>query len=330
MLPANKVNEAYDLLNLPRDASIQAVRDRIDILRDRLKANPDPERLEKIEEAFRILEKADNYLKAQREAANARTRSRSERVLDGKLTELSVRTGSIASKRTADESAMETKRAKSESTGDNMVKPEDANSSPPADDDKVFEKLNGLLKDESKYLRAVLVLFNMMSKMIDQGELSQKIVDRISTAIDLVAKPIGNLNEDNRRASTKVVNLVLATDDVKSLMKPEDVLRWSHAVIFRNSLFEVDNFNFVKRCKELVSLVSDAKEHKDNAEWLAELLISVELLASTNVSRVIPGRINDVKTTMIEIFKLTRSNSYPASFRDKISDIQKQFMSSLS
>jgi hypothetical protein len=330
MLPFHKINEAYDLLNLPRDASIQAVRDRVDLLRDRLNNQQDPSRREKIEEAFRTLETADSYLKAQREAINARTRSRSERVLDGKLTELSVRTGSLISKRAADEADTTSKRAKTENPGETTVKPEDATPSTQAEDDKVFEKLNAILMDDSKYVRAVLVLFNMISKMIDSGQMNQKFVDRISASLDLVAGPVASSNEDTRKASTKVVNLVLATDDVKSRLKPEHIARWSHAVIFRNSLFEVDNFNFVKRCKELVSLISEAKDHKEDGKWLNELLVSVELLASTNVARVIPGRINDVKTAMIEIFKLTRSNSYPAAFRDKISNIQKQFMSSLS
>ena len=51
MIPIGKVNEAYDALNLPRDAPFQAVRDRIDALRSRLSSAHDSSRLSAGEEA---------------------------------------------------------------------------------------------------------------------------------------------------------------------------------------------------------------------------------------------------------------------------------------
>jgi hypothetical protein len=331
MIPQHKVNEAYDNLNLPRDASIQQVRDRIAVLRVRLGSESESGKLRIALDAAQTLEQADLYLKAQRDAVSARTKTRSERLLDEKLTEIAPQPVRV-DKRAAPASEAEVKRAKADEAG---VKTE--NPAENQDNDLVFEKLNSLLRDEAKYLRAMTVLFNMTKAIIDKEQYDRKTIENLSTSIDTAITcrresgvPFANVNEDNRKASTKVINLVFATDSLKLSIQSDLIASWSHSVIFRNSLFELDNFNFTRRCKELQDLISQAKKAPKSDRWLDDLLVTVELLSSKNACRVIPGRVNDAKTTMIEIFKITRDPAYPETFRDRITDLQKQFMSSLS
>ena len=328
MIPVHKLNQAYDALNLPRDASIQAARDRIATLRARLGASQDAEKLQSMEVAFNTIEQADAYLAAQRDSITSRTKSKSERLLDAKLAEISAQSSSGAEKRHATEIEQDSKKMK---TGEAPVaKPEEG----PQDEAKVFTKLKTLLRDESKYLRSMNVLFNVLDALIGKGQIDQKIADLISDTLDVAisttkaeGSQLANSDEDNRRVSTKVVNRVLASDELREFLSNEKIKIWMHAVLFRNSLFEVDNFNFVNRCKELLGLVRDAKEA--SVEWLDQLTVSIETLTSKHVSRVIPGRINEVKSTMIEIYKATRLSGYSKVFQDKIAEIQKQFMSSL-
>jgi hypothetical protein len=328
MIPVHKLNQAYDALNLPRDASIQAARDRIAALRGRLGASSDAEKLRSVEDAFNTIERADAYLAAQRDSITSRTKSKSERLLDGKLAEISAQAASGAEKRPVtelDESSKKMKRDESP-----PLKPEEGQQ----DEAKVFTKLNTLLKDESKYLRSMNVLFNVLDAFIEKGQFDQKIADLISDTLDVAISTtkadgsrLANGDEDNRRVSTKVVNRVLASDELRGFISNEKIKIWMHAVLFRNSLFEVDNFNFVSRCKELQGLVREAREASE--QWLDQLTVSIETLASKNVYRVIPGRINEVKSTMIEIYKMTRFSGYTKVFQDKIAEIQKQFMCSL-
>ena len=333
MIPQHRENEAYDTLNLARDAPKQVVRERIAVLRVRYSSQSDEERLKACEEAFRTLEQAELSLQAQRDAISARTQTRSERVLDSKLADLSAQVKVVSSKREAEEREDLSKRPKVEVVRDELKNEHDQ----PRENRVVFDKLNALLKEEVKYLRAMTVLFNMTKSIIEKADFDSETVGLLCGAIDVAATskcssgiPLANSSEDHRKASTRIVNLIVATDDLKSACKPELLRVWSHAVLFRNSLFEIDNFNFVRRCKELVGLVSEAKTTPDDSRWLNEVLLSIELLSSKPVSRVIPGRVNDTKTTMTEIFKLTRDLGYPEFFRDRVMEFQKQFMSSLS
>jgi hypothetical protein len=306
---------------------MQAVLDRVTVLRERFKG--DPARLDRVNEAFRTLQAAESYAEAQRNAATSRTRSRSERELDGKLTELAMKAGQGQLKRISAGSELEAKKQRTDE--DSVIKPEPG---PSNGDGKVFDKLNSLLRDETKFHRAVSVLFNIVQSTIEKQQFDMTTVRMLSSSVNTATevsgaagRPLANLNEDNRKATTRVVNLILATDDLVALIDPNLVKSWSHSVLFRNSLFEIDNFNFVKKCKELVSLVSDAKTASD--QWLSQLLMTIETISSKDVCKAIPGRVNDTKSTMVEIYKLSRDSAYPESFRVRVAELQKQFMSSL-
>lgn len=314
---------------------MQTVVDRVAILRERY--GSDSEKLKQVNDAFRVLQQADAYASAQRNAVNARTRSRSERELDGKLTELAIRAGEGQLKRMSAASEGDVKKQKIEET--EAIKSEPPTSS---GDEKVFEKLNVLLREESKYHRAVTVLFNIVKSTIERNQLDPTTVRMLSSSVDTatvvsstssITKPLANVNEDNRKAVTRVINLILATDDLVAVIDSGLVKAWSHSVIFRNSLFEVDNFNFVKRCKELIALVQEAKtisQSVDEADrWFNELVITIQTIAAKDVCKVVPGRLNDTKSTMTEIYKISRDLAFPQTFRDRVAELQKQFMSSL-
>ena len=349
MIPAHRVNEAYDTLNLARDATIQSVRDRAKLLRDRFNTAADGDKLSKVEAAFALLEQADTISKAQREAISASTRSRSERELDGRLIKMTADSATAAgSKRVAPISETEVKRMKSDET-----KPELKQEPPTEDVDqatldrqsnaKVFEKLNLLMRDEAKYLRAVNVLFNVVNALIEKASYDPETVRMLSDSVDIActtkstsdrAVPLANHNEDNRKAVTRVVNLVLAHDQLTSHIETANsgiTRMWSHAVIFRNSLFELDNFNYLRKCRELASLISGLKlpvDSETDERFMNELLISVEIMCSKAVCRIIPGRLNDTKTTMTEIYKLSRNANFPSQFSERIAELQRQVMSS--
>ena len=342
MIPAHIVNQAYDTLNLPRDAVMQEARDRFKVLTERYTSTQDTEKLESVQAAFRLIEKADASLRSQREMISNQTRSRSERELDGRLTEMALKAAESWKRMAPPPEAVEKKQKLEENPEVSEVKLE-ANDgvSSSKDDCTVFEKLNSLLKDETKYLRAVNVLFNMVKTILDGKDFIPYKLRLLSESIDIAASAVSsgdadaclsNLNDDNRKAITKVVNLILTSDDLRtriSIENPENVRIWSHSIIFRNSLFELDNFRFVKKCKELVQMVSSASvppQSHHEERWIGELLLTIQTLCSRSVCKAIPGRWNDTKSTMTEIFKISRKSVFPQNFREKVAELQKKIM----
>ena len=343
MIPTHRVKNAYDALNLDRDASMQEIIKRFNSLVDRCKSSGDLEKLSQVEDAFHVLREAEVSLQAQRNMVSNQSRSRSERELDGRLTEMTSKIGATE-KRSLEPSDDNVKRQKPDAYETvTEVKAEAEESGSTAHDDSVvFEKLNSLLKDESKYLRAVNVLFSLVKSVVDKNQFAPQSIRMLIYSVDLASSSLAssdvhsclaNLTEDNRKAITKVVNLIIYSEDLSVRItneKPEIVRMWSHSVVFRNSLFEQDNFIFVKKCKELVSMVSAAKvpPHSDSDErWILELSRTANTLCSKAVCKVIPGRLRDVKSTMTEIYKISRNFSFPQNFRDRIADLQREIMS---
>lgn len=343
MIPTHRVNQAYDTLNLPRDASIQDSRNRFNTLSKRYASTGESERLEQISEAFRVLEQADAALKAQRDMISNQTRSRSERELDGRLTEMAMKSGSLTARHgVLVEGAIKKQKLEDDHVVQE-VKPEDTDErSTSYEDTKVFEKLNSLIKDESKYLRAVNVLFNMVKANLDNKQFNPQTLRMLFNSVDIATSSLAssdsqtclsNLNDDNRKVITKVVNLVLNSEELRTRLtaeNPELLRMWSHSVIFRNSLFELDNFVFIKKCKELISLVSavNLPPQSDIEErWIKELLYTIQTICSKAVCKLIPGRFNDAKSAMTEIFKISRKIDFPQNFRDRVAELQKDIMS---
>jgi hypothetical protein len=235
MLPLSKVNEAFDKLNLPRDASLQGVHDRIRKLRDRFTTSGDKERLEEAEEAFAVIEAHDAAKRAQRDMASIHNRTRSERDLDGKLITLSnqMAATSGSTKRSHPEVAIE--EVKKQKTEDDIKQEDDGTSTEvysapsapvPSGDEVVFEKLNALLQDESKYIRALNVLCNVLKSIIDSNRISPSIIDLIFNTLEIVMSakacaasaegikvPLANANEDNRKAVSKLFTVITSSDD---------------------------------------------------------------------------------------------------------------------
>lgn len=341
MIPNHRLNEAYDFLNLPRDASAQAVRDRAQLLRERY--INEPEKLIRVNELFAVLEQADAIKRAQRDMIAMSTRSKGERDLDGHLMKLTVENAaSTGVKRQSESRLDDVKKLKLEEVK-NVMDGQSVGSIADPGDEQVFSRINNLLRDEAKYLRAVNVLFNVVSSLTDKAKFDisniRMVIDSVdvactATASSVTGIPLANLNEDNRKAVTKVVNLVMASDGLLSHINNVDktvAKFWSHAVIFRNSLFEFDNFNYLKKCKELVNLVKESQTLGDKDEdqrFRKEILITIETLCSKNVCRTISGRIADTKTNMTEIYRISRHASFPVSFRDRVAEIQKELMSS--
>jgi hypothetical protein len=346
MLQNNKVNEAFDRLNLPRDASMQAVHDRILKLRDRLSEPSDSERLAEAEQAFAIIEAHDAAKRAQKDMASIHNRTRSERDLDTKLISLSQEAIGTSVKRPV--AVMKTEEVTKQKTEDGIKEEEQnspesvpgASSTPPQGDEIVFEKLNGLLRDETKYIRAVNVLCNVIQSIIESARVSPSIVDMIFNTLEIVMSakistapidghklPLANSSEDNRKVVSKVFSVITLSPELVDALKSKgyfwDV--WMHASEFRNTLYQFDNFQFSKKCKELISLIDgvDLDSSSDKGErWLSELSITTEVMCSKYVSRIIPGRQNEVKSTMTEIYKLTRVKNFPKQFKDTIAELQ--------
>ena len=333
MIPNYKINEAYDSLNLSRDSTTQSVRDRYRTLQERFAADPD--KLKKLEEAFKLLEQHDETVRAQRDMIAMGTKSKSERELDNRLAQMRQDAGFAGGiKRITSGDEPDVKKQKVE-----RVKEEPVTLSTQGDE-QVFVKLCNLLRDESKFLRAVSVLFNIVSSIIEKGQYDASTIRLLVDTVDVAATvasasgfPIASSDEENRRALTKVVNLIIATEELGShitKIERNAIKNWTHSVIFRNSLFELDNFTFIKRCKELVALVNDANIPVSNDEeerFLKELLITIETMACKEVSRIIPGRLQDTKTHMTEIYKLSRNPKFPTFFSEKIAQVQKYIMS---
>jgi hypothetical protein len=339
MILPNRINQAYDNLNLPRGASLQSARDRMAVLRLRFASETDSSKRNEAESAFKILEQADIYMKSQREAISSRTKTRSERILEEKLATLPDQPRKVSLEAEVIEDTATAKRLRSaEGHREEAVKQELVTSAPSdANDAKVFEKLQGLLKDESKYFRAMNVLFNLVKAFADGIGISPLTLTKLQESIDVAVistnssgLPLANLDEEHRRASTRIINLVLATEQLKSAMDKEYIELWSHSVLFRNSLFELDNFIFVRRCKEILEIISDLKKSPREERWLKQILLTLQSLSSKGAYKIVPGRINDTKSTMTEVFKMTRDPAYPAFFRERIAELQRGFMSSLS
>ncbi len=337
MIPLGKVNEAYDTLNLPRDASLQTVRDRFNVLKARLAGSDDTARLVAIEDAFNTIEISEEAKRAQREAATGHIRTRSERDLDGTLQRLTAQTGgeSHGTKRSLEPVVEEApKKLKEE------VKTEEGKATSNSDE-IVFDKLGKLLKDESKYLRAVNVLHGIIKSIIDNGDTSDASVERIIGAIEIACSsrgsngglPLVNAHEDNRKAMSKVMQVVESSVDLVDRIKAKGyyMRMWQHSVSFRNSLYDLDNFLFSKKCKELIGLVGaiDVGDVNDETERMVlEIELTADVLCSSYISKVIPGRLNEVKNTMTEIYKLTRVKDFPRQFKDRIAEHQKNLASS--
>ena len=344
MIPIGKVNEAYDALNLPRDAPFQAVRDRIDALRSRLSSAHDSSRLSAVEEAFKIIETNEETRRAQREASGSHIRSKSERELDGTLEKLTSKTIAVAhdNKRPLTTvSEHDTKRLKEEVISELKTETEGDAQSQKKSDDIVFEKLAKLLKDESKYLRAVNVLHGIIKSLIDHGDTTGPKLENVIGTFEIAISsrgstgsiPLANIHEDNRKAISKVLALIESSPDMLQMIHSRGYFwkMWQHAVRFRNSFYDLDNFKFTKRCKELVATLEslDVSSLDDEIErMLVEISVTVDVLCSPYVSKIIPGRFNEVRNTMTEIYKLTRMKDFPTQFKDNVAEHQRNIASS--
>jgi len=344
MLPNSKVYEAYDKLNLPRDASMQDVHDRISKLRARFVASGDEDRLTEAESAFVIIETNEAAKRAQREMASIHNRTKSERDLDGSLVKLTIENSSVVQAKRAVAAGSSTEEVKKQKT-ESDVKDEDGPSPQPvapSGDEVVFEKLNKLLVDETKYIRALNVLCNVIKSLIEKNKISGEIVNLIIGTMEIVMTcksnsdsrtPLANLNEDNRKAVAKALSIIQSSESMVSMIKSKGYFWsiWIHVSNFRNSFYEFDNFQFSKSCKELIRLIDEVELEglSDESErWLTELAITAVVLCSKYVSRIIPGRVNEVKTTMTEIYKLTRVKDFPKQFKDSVAELQLSLTSS--
>lgn len=331
MIRSSKVNAAYDTLNLPRDAPFQAVLDRWTALRERLKFSGDSSRLSESAAAFDTIKEAEDELIAQREMRNKHAQSKSERDLDTTLGKLSQKAEPV--KRVNEDVNLETvKKQKSET---DEVKQE-SSSAGVATHDAVFEKLNDFMRDPVKYLRTVNVLCNVIRSVTDSpDQITPGFIASLIKCVEvgLTAKdtsgdiPLANSSGDNRAVSSKLYSTLLQSPDILQNIKCQEFNYWdiwTHICTFRNSLFEQDNFAFVKRCKELLGIVE--KTSTDQSEYgerlLAELEITLSILCSKEVARVIPGRLNEVRRCMTEIFKLTRTKRFPVTFKNTVTQLQ--------
>lgn len=289
MFPSSKVNNAYDSLNLPRGASIQNVIDRSDQLVSRCEKSGDTNRLELIRESVRIIKSVDSDEKEQRDMHKLKTKSKSERDLDGQLIALTRATGGDSST-----SLPEPKRVKPEQK--EVIKKENDGS-----DLILFSKLNKLLVDETKFLRTVNVLSKMVSsKPSFDAEFTSLLIESVDIVIS--TKPPGNdmhistLSDENRNVVANLLNVIIES----KLVIPKEILNvWKHAVFFRNSFYLLDNFLFAKKCSELIELV---KEENHSDRMLSEIYITMSVVAL--LGKRIPGRLVDAKTTLGAIYKL--------------------------
>ena len=338
MIPLGKVNEAYDTLNLARDASLQTVRDRYDVLKARLSTSQDKSRLLVVEEAFDVIERNEEAKRIQRESALGHIRSRSERELDGTLEKMTVQTtsdGNTTNRALPTIEVEEVKKLKEDkqtpfpSSGDAPAQPN------PVSDKLVFEKLTKILKDESKFLRAVNVLQGVIKSIIDGLNFTDDSIGRVIDTVEVAVTsrgskggiPLANIHEDNRKAISKVLAVIESSPEFLSIIKSRGYhwRAWEHSVVFRNSLYDLDNFQFTKRCKELISVVDsiDLSRLNDESERiLLEIEVTTDVLCSSYISKVIPGRLNEVKKTMTELYKLTRVKDFPRQFKDRIAEHQ--------
>jgi hypothetical protein len=323
MIPTFKVNAAYDTLNLPRDATMQAVLDRWETLRTRYTNSGEVERLSKVSEAFDVIEASEKFKTSQREAGNKHVQSRSERDLDEKLSKLSDQ--SDLAKRTAEESppVEGIKKQKQESPADVKLTP-----SPP---DVIFDTIDSLLRDPTKYARTMNVLYNMIKAATeDKSQLTTEFIQRLLHTVDIAFVQLRKSHalEENRVVAARVLTILesepLLRDSMDSLAGV-----WRHIVRLRNALYDHDNFEFVKRCTEILETVRDlgSAADDDSQRMLQELGATLEVLCSKEIARVIPGRLGEVKKCMTEVFKLSRSGVFPNEFKMKVEELQIQIQS---
>ena len=338
MIPLGRINEAYDALNLARDASLQTVRDRYNVLKDRITTSQDTSRLVAIEEAFHIIEKHEEAKRIQREAASGQVRTRSERDLDGTLQKLTAQTSTAsntAKRVLGTEQEEGTKRVREDEQSQVKPQVDEPGKRDPGSDALVFDKLTKLLKDESKFIRAVNVLQGVIKSIIDGSRFTEESVAGVIGSIEVAISsrglnggiPLANVHEDNRKAMAKVLALIESSPEFLGMITTRGYYWrvWDHSVVFRNSLYDLDNFQFSKRCRELIVVTDNidlTSMDEESKRMLLEIERTTDVLCSSYISKVVPGRLNEVKKTMTEIYKLTRTKDFPKQFKNRIAEHQ--------
>ncbi len=337
MLPTSKVNTAYDTLNLPRDASFQAVLERWDVLRDRFERAGDMQRLSDASSAFETIKLVEETLIAEREMRNKHVQSKSERDLDTTLSKL-VKT-TVPLKRSQENLDSEMVKKQKPETNEAKTESESSPATTCSTESKncaVFEKLNSLLRDPQKYLRTVNVLCNVIKSGSNQpsqvttafvNSLVMTVEVAISARDPITDMPLANITDDNRAVSLKLFSTIEQSSDILQRIKGNSFNYWeiwTHICRFRNSLYEQDNFAFVKRCNELVHVIEKVSEDRTEfgERYIQELEISLRMVCSKEVAKVIPGRLTEVKRCMTEIFKLTRVRFFPSHFKEAVTQLQ--------
>ena len=346
-----KLKGAYDSLNLPRDASLQDALDRFSDLKERLTKDGNFARLQVITEAVEIIRSGEAEAAAQRDSQKLKFQSKSERDLELKLKgliDVKISNAMSIKRHVADPQAgVETKKSKKDEDLHNEAKSEEeqaeVSDSHIDKDIVVFDKLNRLLREEGKYLRAVNVLTNMLSAILERTDFGGHMVELVTHAVDVVVSvkgessriPLCNLHEDNRRAADKLLKTIESSTGLVGVIEANSAGQlgiWNHAIRIRNAFYELDNFLFAKRCKELLECIRELSVASMTEHWermLHEVLATVAVLSSNNVARNIPGRLTEVKSTMTEIYKLTRNSRFPPFFRDSTAELQRGFSQSL-